>query len=98
MISWKKEKVSICRVILVRRSLLTDTQMENVPHNYINILIKHKGLSEEDASAIILEMVAAEHKQLSNCLGEFATEKLTDHHDIYVKGILRVPLANLHWR
>ncbi|KAG9647631.1 terpenoid synthase, partial [Aureobasidium melanogenum] len=70
---------------------------ENVPHNYIKTLIKHKSLSEQDASATMLDMVAIEHQQLSNCLEGLNTEKPTGHHKIYIESIPRVPLANLYW-
>ena len=69
-----------------------------MPHNYINTVIKHKGLSETDALAIMLDMVAGEHRQLSDSLEKLATEISTKHHKMYVEGILRVPLANLYWR
>ncbi|KAG9701279.1 terpenoid synthase, partial [Aureobasidium melanogenum] len=71
---------------------------ENVPHNYINTLIKHRSLSETDAFTIMLDMVATEHSQLSDSLEELATKKPVNHNEMYIQGILRVPLANLHWR
>ncbi|KAG9801018.1 terpenoid synthase, partial [Aureobasidium melanogenum] len=70
---------------------------ENVPHNYINTLIKHRSLSETDAFTIMLDMVATEHSQLSDSLEELATKKPVNHNEMYIQGILRVPLANLHW-
>jgi hypothetical protein len=69
-----------------------------VPHNYINTLIKHGGLSEKDASAKILDMVAEEHIQLSACLENLTRETAAKHNRMYIEGILRVPLANLYWR
>jgi hypothetical protein len=46
----------------------------------------------------MLDMVAGEHRQLSDSLEELARETLTKHHKMYIEGILRVPLANLYWR
>jgi hypothetical protein len=46
----------------------------------------------------MLDMVAIEHKQLSDSLEELATQKSTKHHKMYIEGVLRVSLANLYWR
>jgi hypothetical protein len=46
----------------------------------------------------MLDMVAGEHSQLSDSLEELATKKPVNHNEMYIQGILRVPLANLHWR
>jgi hypothetical protein len=46
----------------------------------------------------MLDMVATEHRQLSNSLEELAAKKSAKHHKMYIEGILRVPLANLYWR
>jgi hypothetical protein len=69
-----------------------------VPHNYINTLVRHRGLSETDAFTIMVDMVATEHSHLSDSLDELATKKPVNHHKIYIEGILRVPLATLYWR
>ncbi|KAG9763092.1 terpenoid synthase, partial [Aureobasidium melanogenum] len=95
-----KLRVASTRMALLHNDMISwqKEKNENVPHNYINTVIKHKGLSETDALAIMLDMVAGEHKQLSDSLEKLATEIPTKHHKMYVEGILRVPLANLYWR
>ncbi|KAG9886216.1 terpenoid synthase, partial [Aureobasidium melanogenum] len=94
-----KLKDASTKIALLHNDMISwrKEKIENVPHNYINTLIKHEGHSEEDASAIMLDMVVAEHQKLADCLGDLATEKPTEHHKMYIESIPRVPLANLYW-
>ncbi|TIA31014.1 hypothetical protein D6C78_09209 [Aureobasidium pullulans] len=92
-----KLKDASTKISLLKGKQLTHN-IEDVPHNYINTLIKNKGVSEEDAFSIMLDLVAVEHRLLSDCLEDLATEKLVGHYKLYTESIPRVPLANLHWR
>ncbi|KAG9890255.1 terpenoid synthase, partial [Aureobasidium melanogenum] len=86
------------RIALLHNDMISwrKEKIEKVLHNYINTLIK-QGFSEKDASAIMLDMVVAEHQKLSDCLEDLATGKITEHHKMDIESVPRVPLANLYW-
>ncbi|KAG9569738.1 terpenoid synthase, partial [Aureobasidium melanogenum] len=95
-----KLKDAATKIALLHNDMISwqKEKNEDVPHNYVNTLIRHKGLVEKGASVIMLDMVAAEHQRLSDCLKDLTTKERSGHHKMYIESIPRVPLANLYWR